>query len=50
MKVGTAVTVGMAVEGGNAVYGFANVEAGSMWMGNPGVFEMAARDWTRMYA
>ncbi|GKZ91318.1 ubiquitin-conjugating enzyme E2 1 [Aspergillus niger] len=39
---------GMAVEGGNAVCGFANVEAGSMWMGNPGVFEMAARDWTRM--
>ncbi|GKZ70431.1 ubiquitin-conjugating enzyme E2 1 [Aspergillus niger] len=39
---------GMAVEGGNAVYGFANVEAGSMWMGNPRVFEMAARDWTRM--
>ncbi|OJZ82675.1 hypothetical protein ASPFODRAFT_142600 [Aspergillus luchuensis CBS 106.47] len=41
---------GMGVEGGNVVYGFANEDAGSMFLGNRAMFEMAARDWTRMYA
>lgn len=41
---------GMGVEGGNVVYGFANEDAGSMFLGNRAMFEMAARDWTSMYA
>ncbi|GKZ29887.1 ubiquitin-conjugating enzyme E2 1 [Aspergillus brasiliensis] len=41
---------GMAVEGGNAVYGFANVDAGEMLLENRAAFELAASDWTIMYA
>ncbi|RAH52092.1 UBC-like protein [Aspergillus piperis CBS 112811] len=41
---------GMGVEGGNVVYGFANEDAGSIFLDNRAMFEMVARDWTRMYA